>query len=466
MSETRGRVAGPPRKANGQRQRHYPGKPVRVGQSPYPSKAPPKDSAQTASILKTRSFRFLVDAVGAENIALALESNMTRVAELMNGERFTPETAFHMETTLGLPHGFFDQAYPVLTPETISRLKSPLEFVRMEDEFDKADEEAEMPVQTPVADVREHSSPEAGLLKEAEMPTTKAEGPNKAGKASPAKTHQRPSGRAPAADARSGRKVQGSRTERPALASEDSAAIEDIRRANLHVLTSRNGSKVKLGAVMGISGSNMAHRLHGKKRMDGAEANRFTERLALPTGWLDTPRSEADIPESVSLLLSPNPRTRASVQQAEPPSSATANDGALLNSTPAEAGASLRHLSAPDDEQSVSMAANLSRGKDPVATRSDDHIGESSAEDNGRALQGMDGEASANQPAENQSLPATGKQQEAGVTPTSAFATSLDSLDGIAPIAEALLKTLAGKARTGRLNELKALEMLQEAILL
>ena len=52
----------------------------------------------------------------------------------MKGERFTPETAFHMETTLGLPHGFFDQPNPVLAPETIARLKSPLDFVQPDDE--------------------------------------------------------------------------------------------------------------------------------------------------------------------------------------------------------------------------------------------------------------------------------------------------------------------------------------------
>jgi len=45
-------------------------------------------------------------------------------------------------------------------------------------------------------------------------------------------------------------------------------------------------------------------------------------------------------------------------------------------------------------------------------------------------------------------------------------ATSLDDLLGIEPIAEALIKTLAGKARTGRLDEMKALELLQQAVLL
>ena len=46
----------------------------------------------------------------------------------------------------------------------------------------------------------------------------------------------------------------------------------------------------------------------------------------------------------------------------------------------------------------------------------------------------------------------------------SAPVTSLDDLIGIAPIAEALIKTLAGKARTGRLDEMKALELLRQIV--
>src|SRR6202035_4867215 len=100
-----------------------------------------KDPAQTTSILKTRSFKLLVDAVGAENIALGLDSNLARVAELINGERFTPETAFHIETTLGLPDGFFDQPNPALPFETISRLKAPLDFVHANAEPGLTDEQ-------------------------------------------------------------------------------------------------------------------------------------------------------------------------------------------------------------------------------------------------------------------------------------------------------------------------------------
>ena len=133
MSQARERYSGS--RDSGQRQpRHVKKSPANRQGQPYVKGSPPRDAAQTASIFKTRSFQFLVDAVGAENIALGLDSNLTRVAELMKGERFTPETAFHMETTLGLPHGFFDQPNPALAPETIARLKSPLDFVQPDDE--------------------------------------------------------------------------------------------------------------------------------------------------------------------------------------------------------------------------------------------------------------------------------------------------------------------------------------------
>src|ERR1700692_1671983 len=128
MSQAHGQRTGS--RGNGQRFPRQPSQSTPYPQNkPYTKGPPAKDPAQTASILKTRSFKLLVDVVGAENIALGLDSNLTRVAELVIGERFTPETAFHIETTLGLPDGFFDQPNPVLTPETIGRLRSPLDFI-------------------------------------------------------------------------------------------------------------------------------------------------------------------------------------------------------------------------------------------------------------------------------------------------------------------------------------------------
>src|SRR5476649_630108 len=135
MSQTHGRYSGPRDKA--QRQSRQPSKTTSHRQNkPYVKAPPTRDPAQTASIFKTRSFKLLVDAVGAENIALGLDSNLTRVAELVSGERFTPETAFHMEPTLGLPDGFFDHPNPTLPPDVIARLRSPLENRPTDSVFD------------------------------------------------------------------------------------------------------------------------------------------------------------------------------------------------------------------------------------------------------------------------------------------------------------------------------------------
>ena len=206
---------------------------------------------------------------------------------------------------------------------------------------------------------------------------------------------------------------------------------------------------------MGLTGSNMAHRLHGKKRMDDAEADRFTERLALPTGWLDTPRSEADIPESVSRLLLPAPRGQPSVKPQQPPAAPT-NEHALVKSTRAKARA---RTGATADAESPPVPAGASPAKEATVVSLQDHV---------------------NAPSAELASPATGKKNDAALEQISAAAvpqlhsmprpftsvTSLENLEGIEPIAEALIKTLAGKARTGRLDELKALELLQQAVLL
>jgi hypothetical protein len=461
MSQARGRYAGSRR--NGQHQPHHEKKSPPQRQRPPYVKAPPQDSAQTASIFKTRSFQFLVDAVGAENIAIALESNMTRVAELMKGERFTPETAFHMETTLGLPHGFFDQPNPALAPEIVARLKSPLDFVQIDEGFD-AESEALEPA--PAGNVDRQLGPKDSLSEETQMPKKAAGGSPRAVKNSRSEMPEQPKPRAPRKTSPSKDKTALKTPQQQPLALSDSAELENIRRANLHVLTSRIGSKVRLGVVMEMSGFNIADRLHGKKRMDSVEANRFTERLGLPIGWLDSPRTEAEIPESVSRMLAPAPRGRASAQRDEPLALAT-NDG--VQETLAVGKVRTRHERATasgDSESPSPVLADVAGEKETIVTSPQDHASNFPVSLAGRSLRETDGEAPAATPGTGESLPAPAiPQQNLALLPF-ATVTSLDNLHGIAPIAEALIKTLAGKARTGRLDESKALELLQQAVLL
>ncbi|MBN3790048.1 hypothetical protein [Burkholderia sp. Ac-20353] len=461
MSQARGRYAGS--RDSGQRQpRHVKKSPSNRQGQPY-VKTPPRDSTQTASIFKTRSFQFLVDTVGAENIAIALESNMTRVAELMKGERFTPETAFHMETTLGLPHGFFDHPNPALAAETIARLKSPLDFIQTDD-GPGAESEALKPSSAPSVD--QQPVLKDSLSEEAQMPKKAAGRAPRVVKNRQSEMAEQPKPDAPLTGSPSKYKRSPKAPEQQSLALSDSAEVENIRRANLHVLTSRNGSKARLGVVMEMSGSNMAHRLHGKKRMDSVEANRFTERLGLPSGWLDTPRSEAEIPEPVSCMLTPASRGRVSVQQNEPLAVAT-NDGApgkLANEKTHTRRARAGALGASESPSPVS--ADVSGEKETIVVSPQDHVSDFPDDLAGRALEESHGKAPAATPATLESFPASAIPQQNPVPLPFASVTSLDNLNGIAPIAEALLKTLAGKARTGRLDELKALELLQQAVLL
>jgi hypothetical protein len=393
----------------------------------------------------------LVDAVGAENIALALDSTLSRITELTKGERFTPETAFHMETTLGLPHGFFDQPYPSLSPELIARLKTPLEFVRTDDDVDDDATTQMASASAPAPAVRltqEQLFVAGGGSEDVQMPSQKAKSPHSNAKTGQAQLAKQTTGKA-AAKAASGRRATIEATSPQQLSLDDGATVESIRRANLHVLTGRNGSKAKLGLVMGMTGSNMAHRLHGKKRMDEAEANRFTERLGLPTGWLDQPRSEAEIPESVSVLLAPASRARANAREQ------ALHAGTLDANAPDVSPPSLRASETP----------SATSESEPAPVVSEPQLNSAKAA----------GPSPTNKPEQTAAIEAHAVEDNGGRVPARdlanaqfppASATSLQGLDGISPIAEALLKTLAGKARTGRLDELTALELLHKAVLL
>ena len=294
------------------------------------------------------------------------------------------------------------------------------------------------------------------------MPRKATGGTPRAVKTSPGTAGQ-PEARTPRKASHSKSRTSPGAAQQQSLALNDGADLENIRRANLHVLTSRNGSKARLGVVMELSGSNMAHRLHGKKRMDAVEANRFTERLGLPSGWLDTPRSEDDIPASVSRMLAPAPRGRVSAQEHESLASTTKDD---VPGKAAVAKARARRTRAFDPTSPSPVSADVAGENDAIVTSPQVHVNGFPDDFTSRLPQGSDEGAPAATPAIPESFAASAVPQQNPAALPFASVTSLDNLHGIEPIAEALIKTLAGKARTGRLDELKALELLQQAILL
>jgi hypothetical protein len=456
MSQPHGRYSGSRDKGQHQSRQQSDATPRRTNK-PYVKAPPARDAAQTASIFKTRSFKLLVDAVGAENIALGLDSNLARVAELVNGERFTPETAFHIETTLGLPHGFLDQPNPVLTPEMVARLRSPLDFIHANLEPESAYVEVIRPALS--TQFNHHPTLTDRPPRELEMPK-KTNGGSPKAVAKSNTTAAKPSKVTPPQTAPGKTKAPSKSAAQQSLPLTDVAALEKIRRANLHVLTARKGSKARLGAVMELSDSNMANRFYGQKRLDDAEANRFTEALGLPTGWFDVPRTVTDIPKSVSELLIPSSDRRAVRHEELPP---VAEPKAPVVKTPAniKARKAEPRIAKIDDANGTGHPTGVVFETEAVVEHQDQAV-PSVAES--AALQLVDSRVLSSPALQEFAAPpeAQGSRQPYCLIP----ATSLDHLLGIAPIAEALLKTLAGKARTGRLDELKALELLRQAVLL
>ena len=222
-------------------------------------------------------------------------------------------------------------------------------------------------------------------------------------------------------------------------------SIPEVRQANLHILTARNGSKALLSRMLNLSQSNMAHRLHGKKRLDDVEAKRFTDVLELPAGWLDTPRQTDDVPDHVNELLAPTSRKRK-----------TATPTATSYKPLAEVAKDLS-----DETSALPQPQTVSVPEQDVTSNLMENVTTVVNAGNllSKAVDAVDG---ANQ---NNQSSNTGKDL-ADEALSISVASDLAHLRGIPPIAEALLKTIAAKARTGLLNENKALELLQQMILI
>ncbi|OTP78401.1 MULTISPECIES: hypothetical protein [Burkholderiaceae] len=420
----------PPTSASQTQKKHY-GKPAQS-----------KDPAQTASIFKTRAFKVLVDAVGAENVALGLDSNLARIAELVSGERFTPETAFHMETTLGLPDGFFDHPNPTLPPDVIARLRSPLENRPTDSVFDDPVEAS--PSHKSANHTKHPVLSEAVTAKDVDMPRKTSTAPAPASKKGKA-IAPKDAGASAKADQSKGVSRAAKAAQQQSLELASTLSIPEVRQANLHILTARNGSKALLSRMLNLSQSNMAHRLHGKKRLDDVEVKRFTDVLELPAGWLDTPRQTHDVPDHVNELLAPTSRKRKTATPTATsykPQAAVAKHLVDETSTVPQP----QTVSVPDQD----VTGNLMENVTTVANAADFLK---------KPVDAVDGANQNNQPSN------TGKDL-ANEALSLSVASDLAHLRGIPPIAEALLKTIAAKARTGLLNENKALELLQQMILL
>jgi hypothetical protein len=165
-------------------------------------------------------------------------------------------------------------------------------------------------------------------------------------------------------------------------------------------------------------------------------------------------------------MLAPAPRGRASVKQDEPPAPKANND---VQAKPTSEAVRVRRKRATDvgDSQQLSpVPADVAERKEATIASPEAQVNDFSHDPAIRAPADSHAAAPVSPLARPESSPAFGTPPQNPAPPDFTLTTSLDTLQGIAPIAEALIKTLAGKARTGRLDELKPFTLLQQAILL
>ena len=442
-----------------------------------------RDFAEVANALMVRNFKMLVDVAGAQNLAVALDLTDKRIAEIESGG-FTVETAHYIETTLGLPGGFIGQVNPQLAADVIARLKSPLQSKITEaeetpepvaDPADKpANEVAVPPVQlhlVPKTPINETAPPQV-----VEQVQTVQPQESDMAKSAPAKTPAKKAATSTSA-------AKPTAAQQSLLPDSVGGNIEDVRRENLKMLTSRLGSKGILCSMMGMSGANLSHRLTGLKKFDDAEAENFTSKLGLPHGWLDTPHTEKQVPSKVAAALAPDgenagmkPAKTSTKEPAAKKAASTAEDQATKPAAKKAAAKTIKpreRVLAPADISAPRLSASvLGRKSSPSTTPAPSAAPVAKK----RAAASQPSVPAAARQAEIESSAATAVAEApvhdpapGAMTVPAVFANAAampvvtqEELQAIGPIAFALIRTLAMKARDNRIDEMKALALLQE----
>ncbi len=222
----------------------------------------------------------------------------------------------------------------------------------------------------------------------------------------------------------------------------------ELRRANLALVSSRPGGKSQLGRLAGMSPANISHRLHGNTALDEESAAFFCERLELPEGWLDAPHTEDEVPAHVWGLLAQHAAAPAHANPSRPKQTIEAKRRRMPNEAPR----------APADIPALAQSGPTLALAERVGSAPRSTAPEPLREAAGVALGTAAASSRPTPPAFGSGAPARG---ESSVT---------ESVENpnpeLAPIAEALLKTLALKARQGRLTEEQALKLLTEVSLM
>lgn len=457
------------------------GKGYKTGHRPHHPQGTAKD---VAPIIRVKNFRMLHKMAGEDQLGVILGVSHQRLEELLAGQNFSEETAYHIETTLGLPSGFFDLLNPILSKEQVERLR---QFKEQEQEPVSAASHTLSLTRSHAADAVPATAPTVALP-QAAAPAPDAASVSAAA-ASPAPVvAPQPVAAAPAAASvgfslslakplpgvtirkKTRRNVTAmtspvlesaqavANPQQPAakvprgVVTAEEAQQRVIRTNNLAMLTSGPGSKKQLCLLTGLTAANISHRLHGNKIFDRETGDFFCERLELPLGWFETPHTPAEVPARALELLG---SSQAALTAPEPGAPAQAPKVASRVRVPAQAPAApLVPATAKNKPAKAAPLAAVAPAPVEQAAAAPVAVAPALAP---AALERV-APAAAPTPAAAPVAAAPAAAPAFAALPSSAAESS--------PVADALVKTLLKKVREGRLTEEKALSMLVEVMAL
>lgn len=104
-------------------------------------------------------------------------------------------------------------------------------------------------------------------------------------------------------DMNSSNEVPSARVTPRSVSRAEKQRIDELRRQNLSMLTSRRGTKLRLAQLAATSGSRISLMTSGRKPVSEPFAIRIEDGLSLPRRWLDVPHTVQEVPNSVWELL-------------------------------------------------------------------------------------------------------------------------------------------------------------------
>lgn len=348
-----------------------------------------------------------------------------RLDEMLTGVNFGAELAYHVEVVLKLPSGFMDKPGAMLSESELSTLRDlPQE--------DPLEDDPPLKLRTagaPAANPEPVPSPLA-LEPEKSLASLAAAVPSTA-----VSMNQPPK-----------EPLVSTKPATPATAEELEIATRVIRRANFEMLTKPKGVKSRLVALTGLSAANISHRLHGHKLFDAETGEFFCQKIGLPSGWFEQPRTEADIPPEAKALLSgaiPLPAVAPALQPKTVSKTILTKPAATpLAPTKAQTAVSAETLSLS------SAAIGAAVGKKPRMAK----VSARAAAPSATTVAPV-------------ATPAPGPVESPVSTPLSAHPAAV-AMSPAAPMVQAYLLVLNQKIRDGRVSDEKALELLQAALAL